>query len=310
LVLLETPLTNHLQLIVFVLLLLGFSAKAPLVPFHTWLPTTTMEGPTQVTALLIGLKLGLYGILRYTLPLAPSATVEYSWILGILGAITLIYAALIALQQTNLRRLLAYASISHVGLVLIGIASLTLQGLQGALFQLFNFTLISSSLMLIAGFIQHRIGSNEAIHLGGLAKVVPRLTCFYFLFMLASIGLPGTSGFPAELLLILGALTAHHSLGFSALAGAVLSSAYMLTFTRKAFFGPITQANVNAIHDLRPREIALLFIPALLILTLGFLPNSLLKTNKMAAEAWLSHLLEQPVIERNEFVQLSTPERL
>ena len=310
LVLLETPLTSHQQLIVFVLLLLGFSAKAPLVPFHTWLPTATMEGPTQVTALLIGLKLGLYGILRFALPLAPSAAVEYSWTLGILGAITLIYGALIALQQTNLRRLLAYASISHVGLVLIGIASLTLQGLQGALFQLFNFTLISSSLMLIAGFIQQRTGSNEAIHLGGLAKVAPRLTSFYFLFMLASIGVPGTSGFPAELLLILGALTAHHSLGFSALAGAVLSAAYMLSFTRKAFLGPITQVSLNAIHDLRPREIALVCIPALLVLALGFLPNRLLKTNQMAAEAWLSRILEQPVLEHNEFIQLSTPERV
>ncbi len=309
LVLLDTPLTSNLQLLVFVLFLLGFSAKAPLVPFHTWLPTVLMEGPTQVTALLIGLKLGLYGILRFTLPLAPSAAVEYSWTLGILGAITLIYSALIALQQTNLRRLLGYASISHVGLVLIGIASLTMQGLQGALFQLFNFTLISSSLMLIAGFIQQRTGSNEAIHLGGLAKVAPRLTCFYFLFMLASIGLPGTSGFPAELLLILGALSAHHSLGFSALAGSVLCAAYMLSFTRKVFLGPITQTSVNALQDLRPREIALLCIPALLVLALGFFPNYLLKTNQMAAEAWLSHLLEQSTLEHNESIPFSTPER-
>ena len=310
LILLETPLANNLQIIVFVLLLLGFAAKSSLVPFHTWLPTATMEGPTQVSALLIGLKLGIYGILRLTLPLAPSAAVEYSWALGILGAITLIYGALIALQQTNLRRLLAYASISHVGLVLIGIASLTLQGLQGALFQLFNFTLISSSLMLIAGFIQQRTGSNEAIHLGGLAKVAPRLTSFYFLFMVASLGLPGTSGFPAELLLILGALTTHHSLGFSALAGTVLSAAYMLSFTRKAFFGSVTQANVNTLQDLRPREMALLCIPALLALALGFSPNSLLKINLMAAEAWLTHLMEQPIIEPNEVVQLSMPEKL
>ncbi|MCX7086167.1 MAG: NADH-quinone oxidoreductase subunit M [Methylococcales bacterium] len=303
--LLETPLADPLQLIVFSLLLLGFAAKAPLVPFHTWLPTTTMEGPSQVTALLIGLKLGLYGILRFALPLAPEAAVEYSWGLGILGAITLIYAGLIALQQTNLRRLLAYASISHVGLVLIGIASLTLQGIQGALFQLFNFTLISSSLMLIAGFIQQRLGSTETLHLGGLAKVTPLLTSFYFIFMLASIGLPGTSGFPAELLIILGALTAHHSLGISALAGAVLSAAYMLSFTRKAFLGPITRPPVTQLHDLRPREIGLLCIPALLIIVLGFAPAPLLKINQTALEAWLSHLLDPPKVEHNEIAQLN-----
>ena len=299
-VLLETPLPDHLQAIVFLLLLLGFAVKAPLIPLHTWLPTAAMEGPTQVTALLTGLKLGIYGLLRFTLPLAPSAAVEYSWALGILGAITLIYGALIALQQTNLRRLLAYASISHVGLVIIGIASLTLQGLQGAIFQLFNFTLVASSLMLVAGFIQHRLGSTELLHLGGLAKVMPRLTAFYFLFALASIGVPGTSGFPAELLLIIGALTAHPSLGITALAGAVLSAAYMLSFTRRAFFGPITQTAVKQIQDLRPRELALLCVPALLILVLGFFPNTLLNVNKVAAETWLSRLLEQPVLDSNE----------
>ena len=302
--LLKTPLPDNLQAIVFFLLLSGFAVKAPLIPFHTWLPTVTMEGPTQITALLVGLKLGVYGILRFTLPLAPSAAVEYSWALGILGAVTLIYGALIALQQTNLRRLLAYASISHVGLVIIGIASLTMQGLQGAIFQLVNFTLISNSLMLIAGFIQHRLGSTEVIHLGGLAKVMPRLTSFYFLFALASIGVPGTSGFPAELLLIIGALTAHHSVGIAALAGAVLSAAYMLSFTRRAFFGPVTQAAVNQIQDLRPRELALLCVPALLIIVLGFFPDSVLKINKLAAEAWLSRLLDQPMLENNGIAEL------
>jgi len=162
-------------------LLTGFAVKAPLIPFHTWLPTVAMEGPSQITALLVGLKLGVFCILRFAMPLAPSAAVEYSWVLGIFGAITLIYCALIALQQTNLRRLLAYASVSHVGLVIIGLASLNLQGLQGAIFSMLNFTVIASSLMLIAGFIQHRLGSTELIHLGGLAKVMPRLTSLYSL---------------------------------------------------------------------------------------------------------------------------------
>ena len=302
--LLETKLPDNLQPIVFTLFLLGFSVKAPFFPFHTWLPSVAMEGPTQLTSLLLGLKLGIYGILRFAIPLAPSAAVEYSWALGILGAITLIYAGLIALQQTNLRRLLAYASISHVGLIIIGISSLTIQGIQGAIFQLVNFTLISSSLMLIAGFIQHRLGSTEIRHLSGLAKVMPRLITFYFFFVLASIGLPGTSGFPAELLLIFGALTAHHSLGFTALAGAILSAAYMLSFTRKAFFGPITQNAINKIQDLRPRELAILCIPALLILVLGFSPNTLLETNQVAAEAWISSLLEQPIMKNNELLGL------
>lgn len=292
--LLETPLPDALQSSIFLLLLLGFAAKAPLVPFHTWLPLAAMEGPTPIAALLTGLKLGVYGILRFTLPLAPSAAVEYNWVLGILGAIALIYGALIALQQTNLRRLLAYASISHVGLVIIGIASLNIQGIQGAIFQLLNFTLAAGSLMLIAGFIQQRLGSTEMLHLGGLAKTMPSLACCYFLLALTSMGIPGTSGFPAELLLVLGALLAHPSLGITALAGALLGATYMLSFTRRAFLGPVTQPDARQAQDLLPRELALLCLPALLVLMFGLFPNAVLKINQKAAETWLSRLLEQP----------------
>ena len=295
-VLLATPVPEHLQAWVFILLVLGFAVKAPLVPFHTWLPTVAMEGPTQLTALLTGLKLGAFGIIRFAMPLAPSAAAQFSWILGIIGAITLVYSALIALQQTNLRRLLAYASISHVGLVIVGITNLNIQGLQGAIFQLLNFTMVSGSLMFVAGFIQHRLGSTETIHLGGIAKVMPRLTCFYFLFTLASIGLPGTSGFPAELLLIISSLLAHPGISIAVLIGAVLSAAYMLSFTRLAFFGPISQTSVKQMLDLRARELTLLCLSALLILGFGFFPNSVLKINQTAAETWLSNIIQQPAL--------------
>lgn len=289
-VLLETRLPDDLQAIVFLLLLLGFAVKAPLVPLHTWMPTVAMEGPAHIVALLVGLKLGVYGILRFALPLAPLAAVEFSWILSAIGVITLIYGALIALQQTNFRRLLAFSSVSHVGMVIIGIASLNLQGLQGAIFQLLNFTLIAGGLMIIAGFIHHRLGSTDVVHLGGMAKVMPRLTCFYFLFALASIGIPGTSGFPAEFLMIVGALTSYTALGIAALAGAIFGAAYMLSFTRRAFLGPITNANVSQAQDLRPRELVLLCLPALLVLFFGFFPDSILSINQLATEAWLSRL--------------------
>lgn len=302
--LLQTPLPDNQQKLIFFLLLLGFAVKTPLAPFHTWLPTAAMEGPTQLTAFLTGLKLGAFGILRFAMPLAPSAAVEYSWVLGILGAITLVYGALIALQQTNLRRLLAYASISHVGLVIVGIASLNTLGIQGAIFQLLNFTLVAASLMLVAGLIQHRLGSTEVVHLGGLAKVMPRLTCFYFLFTFASMAIPGTSGFPAELMLIFGALNAHPSLGITALAGVVLCAAYMLSFTRRAFWGPVTQVRVEQLQDLRPRELALLCIPAFLILLWGFAPNSVLKINQASAELWLARLFDQPVMIEPSLSQL------
>lgn len=290
-VLLETPLAANLQVLVFLFLMFGFAVKSPLVPLHTWLPTVSMEGPAHIVALLVGLKLGLYGILRFAMPLAPMAAIEYSWLLSILGAITLIYGALIALQQTNLRRLLAYASVSHVGLIMIGIASLNMQGFQGAVFQLLNFTFIASSLMLVAGFIQNRIGSTEAIHLGGLAKVMPRLTFFYFLFVLASIGIPGTSGFPAELLMIIGALNAHTILGIVALFGAILGAAYMLSYTRRAFLGPIVHNDIKHVYDLQPREMALLLIPALLVLGFGFFPSYILDINEITSQVWLERFI-------------------
>jgi len=150
--------------------------------------------------------------------------------------------------------------------------------------------------MLAAGFIQHRLGSTEAIHLGGLAKVMPRLASFYFLFALASIGLPGTSGFPSELLLIVSTMLAHPSISIATLIGAVLSAAYMLSFTRRAFFGPVTQNSVKQVQDLRPRELTLLCVSALLILGFGFFPNSVLEVNRATAEAWLSRLMDQPVL--------------
>ena len=293
-ILLETPLHENMQTVVFMLLLFGFAVKAPLVPFHTWLPATAMEGPTHIVALLMGLKLGLYGILRFAMPLAPNAAVEFLWMISILGVITLIYGALIALQQTNLRRLLAYASISHVGLVMIGIASLNMQGVQGAVFQMLNFTLIASALILIAGFIQHRLGSTDVIHLGGLAKVMPKLTCLYFLFVLASIGIPGTSGFPAELLMIVGALKSNTGLGIAALAGAILGAGYMLSYTRRAFLGPITHDDVLQSKDLQKRELLLLCVPAFLVLVFGFFPDMILGVNEAASEAWLSRLLVGP----------------
>lgn len=291
--LLTMPMADDMQMLVFLLLALGFAVKAPLVPFHTWLPTTAMEAPTQISALLVGLKLGVYGIVRFAIPLAPSAAWEHRWLLAIIGAVTLVYGALIALRQTNLRRLLAYSSISHVGLVIVGIASFNLQGVQGAVMQLFNFSIVASSLMLVAGMVQQRLGSNDLVHLGGLAKPMPRLTVLFFVFGLSSIGVPGTNGFPAELLMIIGALQAYPPLALVALFAAVLGAAYLLGFVRKAFFGPAMHTSVAQVQDLRTRELSLLAVPALLVLVLGVYPNWVLSNQQTTLAAWL-HNIQQP----------------
>ena len=292
--LLNTPIANDMQNLIFFLLLLGFAVKAPLFPFHTWLPTVALEAPPQLTALLTALKLGLYGILRFTIPLAPAAANQHRWLLAILGAFTLVYAGLIALQQTNLRRLLAYSSISHVGLVLIGISSFSLPGLQGAVMQLLNFSIVAGSLMLIAGMIQQRLGSNELINLGGLAKPMPRLTVVFFLFALSSIGLPLTNGFPAELLIFIAILQSYPALALLALFAAVIGAAYMLGFIRRGLFGTVIHDTVSQLEDLRPRELALLAIPAVLVLALGIYPQCLLDNQEITLTAWVQRL-HQPV---------------
>ncbi|HIE55369.1 MAG TPA: NADH-quinone oxidoreductase subunit M, partial [Chromatiaceae bacterium] len=204
--LLELGTPAHLQTLVFFLLLAGFAVKAPLVPFHTWLPVVAMEGPVAVVALLAGLKLGLFGLIRFVVPLAPEAAQSYHWLLAGLGVLGILYGALGALAQSNLRRMLAFSSVSHVGLVVLGVSSFSLQGIQGALFQLLNFIVISGGLFLLSGFLHQRIGSTEAVNLGGGAQGMPLLSAFFFLFALASLGVPGTSGFPAEFLLLFSAL--------------------------------------------------------------------------------------------------------
>lgn len=289
-VLLNTPIPTEMQAIIFGLLFLGFAVKAPLIPFHTWLPTVAMEAPAQLTAILVGLKLGLYGIIRFAIPLVPTVAMQHRWLLAIIGTVTLVYAALIALRQTNLRRLLAYASISHVGLVLVSLVSFDLPGIQGAVMQLVNFGLIASSLMLIAGMIQQRLGSTDLIHLGGLAKPMPRMATLFFLFALSSIGVPLTNGFPAEILMFIGILQSFPALALVTLFTAVIAAAYVLGFVRRAWFGPVVHKAVADAQDLLPREIGMLVLPALLALALGLYPAWLLSCQENSLNAWLGHL--------------------
>lgn len=308
--LLDSEIPAESQHLIFLLLLLGFAVKAPLPPFHTWLPSVAMEAPTQVTALLTGLKLGLYGIIRFAIPLAPTAALEYRWLLATLGAVALIYAGLIALQQNNLRKLLAYAGVSHVGMVLLGTATYSLSGMQGAVMQLLNFGVVASALMLIAGMIQQRLGSNDLLHLGGLAKPMPRLTVLFFLFALSSIGVPGSSGFVAELLMFFGILQSFPAITLPALFGAVLAAAYMLDFIRHGFFGPVKHAHVATSRDLLTRELKLLAIPALLVLVLGLAPQTVLSQQKSTINAWLQRLHQFEPIKQHSISVQAKPEKL
>ncbi len=285
-----TPLPPGLELTVFLLLLGGFAVKTPVVPLHTWLPVVATDGPVAVAALMTGLKLGAYGLIRFAVPLAPQAAADLHWLLAGLGVLGMLYGALGALAQTNLRRMLAFSSVSHVGLVVLGIASLNLQGIQGAVFQLLNFSLISGGLFLIAGFLHQRTGTTEAGSLGGVSQTMPLLAGTFLFLGLASLGLPGTSGFPAELLLILSALATHTGAGLAALFAAVLGAGYFLGLYRRAFLGPVTGPLVAGASDLVRRELAVAGVAALLVLALGLYPQGVLDLTQAASARWAAHL--------------------
>ena len=289
--LLNETLPSELQVAVFFLLLLGFAVKAPVFPLHTWLPTVAMEGPAAIAAIMTGLKLGAYGLIRFTVPLAPDAAQNFHWLLAGLGVVGILYGALAALSQTNLRRMLAFSSLSHVGLVLLGIASFNLQGIQGALYQLLNFTIVAGGIFLLAGFLHHRVGSTDLLSLGGVAHSMPLLAAFFFLFGLAGMGVPGTNGFPAEFLLILSALKTHTGAGLAALAGVILGAAYFLGIYRRAFLGPVHSAVIADAVDLRVRELVVVSLMAVLILIGGIYPNGVLELTRAASEDWVSHLI-------------------
>ncbi|MBF0603456.1 MAG: NADH-quinone oxidoreductase subunit M [Nitrospirae bacterium] len=288
--LLTTPTSPPFQTMLFFLLLAGMAPKVPIVPFHVWLPTMAREGPVGVLAFMTGLKLGAYGVIRFLLPLAPNAAHEFHWLLAGLGTLGLLYGAFLALSQTNLLTLLAYASISHVGLVLLGVGAMNQAGIQGAIFQLLNFSVIAAGLAFLIGFLQRRTGSTEAVNLGGLAKTMPFFAAFTLFFGLAGMGIPGTSGFPAEFLLIMSTLQTHTGAGFAALAALILGAGYFLRLFRKCCFGPVRGEMAVGCCDLGGRELTIILVLSALVIFFGIFPGLILDRTVVSADAWVNLL--------------------
>ena len=286
----DNVLPIEMQTIVFFLLLVGFAVKTPVFPLHTWLPTVAMEGPVSIVALMTGLKIGVYGLIRFVVPLSPDAAREFHWVLAGLGTIGILYGALVAMSQTNLRRMLAYSSISHVGLVVLGIASFNMQGFQGALFQLMNFTIVAGGIYILTGWIHHRIGSTDILSLGGAARSMPLLASFFLLFGLAGMGMPGTNGFPAEILLIIGIFKSYTGAGLVVRVGIILEAGYFLNLYRKTFMGKVRNEVVADAIDLQKRELMVIGVFIFLILVLGLYPNAILDITRVASETWVNKI--------------------
>lgn len=288
--LLAVPPPRNTQWAVFLLCLAGFGLKLPLVPLHTWLPQFALAAPGSLTALLVGLKLGAYGLIRFAIPLAPDVAGQLHWLLAGLGTLTLLYGAVAMLGQSNLRVALACASICHVGLAVLGLASFTAQGAQGAVALLLSFSVATGGAFILLEFLRQRTGSTDIHALGGAAKSMPLLAAGFLVCGLAGVGMPGTSSFPGEFLLILSALEAHTGAGMAALFGLSIAAGAFLHLYRKAFFGPPTRSTVETAEDLRPREWAVLIALIALIVGIGVYPEPWFDCVRPAAEAWAAGL--------------------
>ena len=271
---------NPNETIIFFLLLFGFGVKTPLFPLHTWLPLLAQEGMPATVATLVGFKIGAYGLLRFVIPLAPHTAHHFQGLLIGLGIIGVIYGAVAALSQTNIRRMLAYSSLSHVGMIVVGIATFSLQGIQGATFHLLNQVMVAGASFLLIGFLQQRIGSTDVAKLGGIAKTMPLMSAFFFFLVLANMGVPGTSTFPAEFLIIISIFKNHAGVGLAALFGIVLGAAYFLGIYRKAFLGECHNTAIANAIDLQKHELLIILVISIIILAFGLYPQWVLDTIK------------------------------
>ena len=293
--LLSVPVAPGLQTLIFFLLAFGFAVKGPLFPFHTWMPATLLEGPAGMGIFLVGLKLGVYGFVRFVIPLLPVASARWLWLMVVLGLFASLYGALIAVAQPNLRRLLAFASVSHVGLAILGVFSLNQQGIQGGIIMMINLGFVSAGLFILAAILHERVGSSELSAFGGVARQAPVLGTFFFLFGMAVIALPGTSGFTGEFLILQGAFLLHPAPAIVAVLGVILSAAYLLVYYERAFFGPVTRSVVQALPDLRSREALVAAAICLAILWIGVYPAPLLHMTGGSVQALVERVKGAPL---------------
>jgi NADH-quinone oxidoreductase subunit M len=264
------------QIWLFLAFFASFAVKVPMWPLHTWLPDAHVEAPTAGSVILAGvlLKMGGYGFIRFSLPMLPDASVELAPFVFALSIVAIIYTSLVALAQTDMKKLIAYSSVAHMGIVTLGLFTLNTQGIEGAMFQMLSHGVVSGALFLVVGVVYDRIHSREIAAYGGLVHRMPRYALLFMLFTMASVGLPGTSGFVGEFLAIVGAWQVNRMLALLAATGMVLGAAYMLWLYRRVIFGQLTKAELKGLLDLSPREAAVFAPLAVLTLWMGIYPSS------------------------------------
>ena len=275
-VLMHTVFPPETQTWLFLALFASFAVKVPMWPVHTWLPDAHVEAPTAGSVILAGvlLKMGAYGFLRFSVPMLPEASAAFAPFMFTLSVVAVIYTSLVALAQQDMKKLIAYSSVAHMGVVTIGIFTFNVQGISGALFQMLSHGVVSAALFLVVGVVYDRIHTREITRYGGLADRMPSYALVFMLFMMASVGLPGTAGFVGEFLVIIGALQVNFWLALLGGMGMILGAVYMLYLFRRVIFGRITRDDLRNILDLTPREWTVFAPLILLTLWMGIYPSS------------------------------------
>ncbi|MFN4311432.1 MAG: NADH-quinone oxidoreductase subunit M [Ferrovibrio sp.] len=269
----------------------SFAVKMPMWPVHTWLPDAHVEAPTAGSVILAAvlLKMGGYGFLRFSLPMFPLASEYFAPFVFALSVIAIVYASLVALVQEDMKKLIAYSSVAHMGFVTMGIFTFNTQGVEGAIFQMLSHGIVSGALFLCVGVVYDRLHTREIARYGGLVNNMPKYAFVFMLFTMANVGLPGTGGFVGELLTLVGAFQANTWVALIATSGVIFAAAYALWLYRRVVFGELTKADLKALVDLSPREIAIFAPLVIMTLWMGIYPAPFFDV--IAASA--KHLLEQ-----------------
>ena len=285
----------------------SFAVKMPMWPVHTWLPDAHVEAPTAGSVILAGilLKMGGYGFIRISLPMFPEASAYFAPLVFSLSVVAIVYTSLVALMQEDMKKLIAYSSVAHMGFVTMGLFSMNPQGVQGAMFQMISHGLVSGALFLCVGVIYDRMHTREIAAYGGLVNRMPLYAVAFLIFTMANVGLPGTSGFIGEFLAMLGVFRANPWVAFFAASGVILSAAYALWLYRRVVYGTLDKPSLQAIPDLDRRELVLLVPLALLVIYYGVRPEPILDSFAASTNALVQNY--QAALSSMKSVAFATP---
>jgi NADH-quinone oxidoreductase subunit M len=285
-VLLHTPFTKNAQFWLWLAFFASFAVKMPMWPVHTWLPDAHVEAPTAGSVILaaILLKMGGYGFIRFSLPMFPDASVYFAPLIYALSVIAIVYTSLVALVQEDIKKLIAYSSVAHMGFVTMGIFAANSQGVQGAVFQMVSHGLVSGALFLCVGVVYDRLHTREISAFGGLVNRMPRYAFVFMIFTMANVGLPGTSGFVGEFLTLIGVFQSNTWVALFATTGVILSAAYALYLYRRVIFGVLEKPALLTIEDLTLREAFCLGPLLLLTIWYGVHPQPILDASAASVE--------------------------